>query len=84
MRYIDKIGQNVTEGHGMILFGPVGSGKTHLASAVAKAAVKAGFAVAWRTGPEIFAAARAESETTMPRVKSGLGLVGRAGRAFRR
>ena len=52
--YATDIRERVTEGAGIVLFGSAGSGKTHLAAAVAKTAIEANLTVAWMNGQDLF------------------------------
>jgi DNA replication protein DnaC len=53
--YEKNISERVASGSGIVLFGSAGTGKTHLLSAVAKAAIQAGFSVMWKNGQDLFA-----------------------------
>jgi DNA replication protein DnaC len=56
-------GRYVTQGENVLVFGPPGVGKTHLAVALGRAAVEAGHSVLFTTATALLAAlARAESE----------------------
>lgn len=52
--YCEGIKENMLEGNGAILFGPRGTGKDHLAMAVARAAVLAECQVVWRNGMDLY------------------------------
>jgi DNA replication protein DnaC len=52
------IRKHIVEGHGIVLFGKAGGGKTHLAAAMARAATGADAIVGWTTGPTMAAAFR--------------------------
>lgn len=52
--YCRTIGDRIADGEGLILFGPKGTGKDHLAMAVARAAVFAGKHVHWHNGMDLF------------------------------
>lgn len=52
--YCLNIEERIAEGEGVILFGPKGTGKDHLAMALAHAVVRVGRAVAWQNGMDMF------------------------------
>lgn len=52
--YCEDIKQNMIDGNGAILFGPRGTGKDHLAMAVARSAVITGCQVVWRNGMDLY------------------------------
>ena len=56
--YAGDIRANVDRGRGLVLFGPAGSGKDHLAAAVGREAIIRGVTVSWRNGRDIFGAFR--------------------------
>jgi DNA replication protein DnaC len=56
--FVDDVGKVIAGGCGMFLYGPVGTGKDHLLSAVMLGAVNRGFDVAWFNGLDIFAGVR--------------------------
>ncbi|BER92713.1 ATP-binding protein [Atrimonas thermophila] len=53
LRYVQDIERNVEKGIGLVLCGPVGTGKTHLAVAVLKEAIGAGYSGLFQTAPEL-------------------------------
>lgn len=52
--YCEHAATNIRDGKGVILFGPRGTGKDHLAMAIARAAMLAGASVAWRNGMDLY------------------------------
>lgn len=52
--YCLNIEQRIAEGEGVILFGPKGTGKDHLAMALAHAIVRAGRGIVWQNGMDMF------------------------------
>lgn len=53
--YCKSIKSNIYAGNGIVLFGSSGTGKDHLAAAVGRAAVVAGYSVTWANGVDFFA-----------------------------
>jgi DNA replication protein DnaC len=56
--YCKAITEHVAAGEGVVLYGPVGTGKDHLAVGIAKAACLAGLSVKWLKGQEWFGTLR--------------------------
>lgn len=56
--FVDELPEVIRTGSGLFLFGPVGTGKDHLLSAVMLETANRGFSVAWMNGLDIFANAR--------------------------
>lgn len=52
--YCETIAERIAAGEGLVLYGPVGTGKDHLAFAVARAAALANFQVRWFNGQDWF------------------------------
>lgn len=52
--YCQTVTERAKAAEGVVLYGPVGTGKDHLAFAVARAAVLAGFSVRWLNGQDWF------------------------------
>jgi DNA replication protein DnaC len=52
--YQANILERIQEGDGLILFGPKGTGKDHLAMAMARTAIGAGRTVVWKNGMDLF------------------------------
>lgn len=52
--YQADISARIRDGEGLILFGPKGTGKDHLAMAMARAAIAAGRQVVWKNGMDLF------------------------------
>lgn len=70
--YCRHVGDRIANGEGLVLFGPKGTGKDHLAMAVARAAVLAGKQVLWQNGMDLFgdirdAMDKSESERSLVR-----------------
>lgn len=53
--YCDRIQANIDAGTGVVLFGTSGTGKDHLAAAIGRAAILAGYSVTWANGVDFFA-----------------------------
>lgn len=53
LKYVKSIKKNIESGLGLVLCGPVGTGKTHLAVAVLKEAIHAGYSGLFQTIPEL-------------------------------
>lgn len=53
--YCRTIRERTERGNGVVLFGPRGTGKDHLAMAVCRAAINAGLTVKWLNGADFFA-----------------------------
>jgi DNA replication protein DnaC len=58
IEYCRSIGDRVKASEGVLLYGPVGTGKDHLAMGIAKAACLAGLGVRWMRGQEWFGSLR--------------------------
>jgi DNA replication protein DnaC len=54
LAYAENVKANCKAGRGLLLFGPKGTGKDHLITAVAKYVLAAGGSVAWRNGVDLF------------------------------
>lgn len=52
--YCHEITDRIADGEGLIFFGPKGTGKDHLAMAVARVAILAGKYVLWQNGMDLF------------------------------
>jgi DNA replication protein DnaC len=52
--FVDDLKDRIADGSGLFLFGPAGTGKDHLLSAVMIEAATRGFAVSWVNGQDIF------------------------------
>ncbi|MGD9128044.1 MAG: ATP-binding protein, partial [Planctomycetia bacterium] len=52
--YLERLDDHIAAGDGLILYGPVGTGKDHLAIAAGRIAVGMGYSVAWRSAQTIF------------------------------
>lgn len=57
--YGEQIGENIAAGRGLLLFGPLGTGKSHLVAAVVNAAVDRGFAAIMERVPKLLLTLRA-------------------------
>jgi len=57
-RFIDAMPGNIQAGAGVFLYGPVGTGKDHLLSALMRAATQRGAYVRWLNGLDLFGAIR--------------------------
>ena len=58
-RYCDTIRDRIKAGQSLVLYGPSGTGKDHLLTAVTRVAIRdAGQSVEWRSGADLYAAAR--------------------------
>ena len=64
--YRDTLKERVTEGSGVFLFGPAGCGKDHLLSALMLDAVRAGYAVKWFNGMDVYGAFRDGMDSETP------------------
>lgn len=52
--YAGEIHSEIGAGNGIVLFGPSGTGKDHLLVALAKLAIKEGFSIDFRYGPDLY------------------------------
>ena len=52
--YIKNLSRNIKEGHGLVYYGPIGTGKTHLAAAIVNEAIKKYYFCIVQSVPEIF------------------------------
>lgn len=52
-RYVEELDQHIREGLGLVFLGPSGTGKTHLAVAVLKAALNRGYSGLFQNAPEL-------------------------------
>jgi len=52
--YCAEISDNVREGRGVVLFGPRGTGKDHLAMAICRVLIRSDFKVKWQNGMDLF------------------------------
>jgi DNA replication protein DnaC len=52
--YCEEIEDRIADGENVILFGPKGTGKDHLAMALCRAAIAAGKHVVWQNGMDLF------------------------------
>lgn len=66
MAYRDTLKERVIEGSGVFLFGPAGCGKDHLLSALMLDAVRAGYAVKWFNGMDVYGAFRDGMDSETP------------------
>lgn len=57
-KFIVDLKLNLASGSGLLLYGPVGTGKDHLMVAAAREAIVAGASVAWFNGVDFYAALR--------------------------
>lgn len=65
-KYAAGIKANCERGTGVVLFGPVGTGKDHLMVALMRAACQAGIAVDWTNGMTIFGLMRDRMDQSKP------------------
>lgn len=56
--YAESIATHAAEGRGLLIHGPRGTGKDHLAVAALRACAQSGLTVGWTDGQELFAAIR--------------------------
>jgi DNA replication protein DnaC len=56
-------------GHGMMIIGPTGTGKSSAAALTAKAVVEAGKTIAWRYVPDLLDAMSGSAVTRLPEIK---------------
>jgi len=56
--FAKDIGANITEGGGIVFFGPPGTGKDHLMSFLIQSAVRADKSVTWKNGMDLFGEVR--------------------------
>lgn len=56
--YAKRMRENVADGQGILLFGPSGTGKDHLQTAMMRAAITTGLSVEWRSGPALWSELR--------------------------
>jgi DNA replication protein DnaC len=54
LTYCENARDNILQGAGIVLYGPRGTGKDHLAMAVARAVIMAGGEVTWRNGMDLY------------------------------
>lgn len=52
--YGDSIAENIRAGRGLVLFGPVGTGKDHLLVGLMRLACREGFTVRWINGMDLY------------------------------
>lgn len=51
--YVKNLGENVKNGQGLVLYGPAGTGKTHLAVAILRRATGLGYSALFQNAPEL-------------------------------
>ncbi|NLE39025.1 MAG: ATP-binding protein [Pirellulaceae bacterium] len=81
--YLEHLPEHVERGHNIVLFGPSGTGKDHLATAMAYAAIRrGGYSVAYTAGLDLYARLRAtidgradEADVITPLVKADILLL---------
>lgn len=54
MGYCEAMGDRIADGEGVVLFGPKGTGKDHLAVALCRVAIAQGRHVVWQNGMDLF------------------------------
>jgi DNA replication protein DnaC len=65
--YAQRLGEHVAAGRGIVLFGPSGTGKDHLLTALAKLAIdEAGFSVKWCNGMDLCGGFRDAMDNHLP------------------
>jgi DNA replication protein DnaC len=53
-KYLDRIDDHVSAGNSLILYGPCGTGKDHLAVGAGRTAIRLGYTVRWQSAQTIF------------------------------
>jgi DNA replication protein DnaC len=56
--YAEKLSEEITAGHGILLFGSTGTGKDHLLIGLSKIAISKGFSLQWVNGVDLHAKMR--------------------------
>ena len=78
-RYAQNLEQNIRDGRGLIIFGPCGNGKSHLAAAITSKAFSAGKSVIFERVPKLLSRIRStydhNSDVTESQLLSTLGQV---------